>query len=669
MKNLKTTIKLSVLALACLGAGALALQPTATAQAETEYADCIHMVNGASVCVKDGFSGIRWETKIDASKYTEGATFGTLVMPTGTFGDELNEEDIREDGTGALDLPANVDYENLPNKFYTVINYNEVAEGKEAAAYALELTARSYVKIDNAYYFVDLGTTDTSRSARQVALSADLDGELTGNKAKAVEYFGYTEGEHYEVTEENTGAAGTAFINLNNGATPKQTVVVNDFAIEGTIQEVIVGAEKIDDCIYADGTLTLNIKAGQNFPTGEKYVAVFTDEGIYTKPIIGATMVFDEFADFDVFAKIRGNMSQSTDKDGNPIDQWKISSSMQGNNKASDYEFGGYYVLGKTLDFSAEDVRVDEGLEHTVEGWRGASDFAKTKLGLTGTFNGLGRTIKGFQDGRQYTGLFQLVNGGTIKNTYFYNYTPTNSRAQVLAHYLIDPKIENVFIYSKEKMDPTKTQYILGAYLYQSKEDAANLSNVLVRIIYANVDGSNKARTGGLFGEFSGKTQTDYNWNNVYVATNIGISSRSGTKSYVMIGTSQKYIHIPKFVAVAENQKTENGYVLTEWRYKGSVGITLTDDGNMTATFTYKNVAYDIYSTDGDQSTTTFDGDTIKNDGQNIVCLNGVYCYYDIDALNAAKAEHNGYAAFLGETGGNCWEINAAGNLAFNSRK
>ena len=47
MKHLKTTIKLSVLALACLGAGVLALQPTAYAKAEDEGFD--YNANGVEV--------------------------------------------------------------------------------------------------------------------------------------------------------------------------------------------------------------------------------------------------------------------------------------------------------------------------------------------------------------------------------------------------------------------------------------------------------------------------------------------------------------------------------------------------------------------------------------------------------------------------------------------
>ena len=117
------------------------------------------------------------------------------------------------------------------------------------------------------------------------------------------------------------------------------------------------------------------------------------------------------------------------------------------------------------------------------------------------------------------------------------------------------------------------------------------------------------------------------------------------------------FINIPKFVAAAENQKTDNGYALIEWRYQGSVGITLTDDGKMTATFTSDDGTYDIYSTSGDQTSTTFPVDTIKFEDRNIVCLKGVYWYYDINAFNAAKGDHNGYKTFLAETGANCWKV------------
>ena len=719
MKHSK--IKLSVLALACLGAGALALQPAAYAKAEGEEfnynANGVVMQDGAAVCLLENFSGIRWTTTVDAEWYNEvyytmqkdadgneykdeedntvkkfkGIRFGVVVAPTGSFDGELTK-----DTTGAIDLHA-TDWKastSADKTFYSVISYNQILneytgslsdEEVLAKAYSMELTVRAYARYtladdlnteedeENQHVYAYADMVDTSRSARQVALAAELAGDLDAYREstdatvqakaqKAAGYYGMGADaeDYYKDYVVSNGAAGTDYIDLEAVATADKDVGVELEIADGyTVDEVLVGSKKVA-ATYADGTLTLNLKAGQALPTGETYLKVFaknkdSDVVVYTKPIIGATMVFDGFDDFDMFAGIRANLNENNKGDKKI---YAAAPSTDPEKDLSQYMFGGYYVLGKSLVWDAEkDVaKVDpEGYEGA--GWYGTGDFAKTKLGLTGTFNGLGHTIEGFQDGRTYTGLFQLVNGGTIKNTSFYNYTPTTSRAQVFAHYLIDPKIENVYIYSSGLMDPTKTHFILGTYLYQTKVDAAKLSNVFVDVTYASVDGSNKARTGGLFGEFSGTTQTDYNWNNVYVATNIGISSRSGTKSYVNINGSQKYIHIPKFVAAAENQKTDNGYALIEWRYKGDVAITLTDDGNMTATFTYKKVTYDIYSTDGDQTSTTFPADTIKYDGKNIVCLKGVKWYYDINAFNAAKGDHNGYKTFLAETGANCWKV------------
>ena len=130
MKHLK--IKLSVLALACLGAGALALQPAAI-DALAQYEDInvkthasITMENGAAVSLNvtgdngEGFSGIRWTTTVDSDWYgkqepEEQATFvfGTLVVPTALLeGQELTHkliDTLVDEETGdslVLDLVA-----------------------------------------------------------------------------------------------------------------------------------------------------------------------------------------------------------------------------------------------------------------------------------------------------------------------------------------------------------------------------------------------------------------------------------------------------------------------------------------------------------------------------------------------------------------------------------
>ena len=117
MKHLKTTIKLSVLSLACLGAGALALQPTAYAKAE-DGAGCVTMQNGAAVCVSDDFSGIRWTSNISFDKYQmlcgagKTITFGTLVMPTDALGED---NELTEADKDAVNIIANIDVNNIAN--------------------------------------------------------------------------------------------------------------------------------------------------------------------------------------------------------------------------------------------------------------------------------------------------------------------------------------------------------------------------------------------------------------------------------------------------------------------------------------------------------------------------------------------------------------------------
>ena len=76
MKNLKTKIGLSVLALACLGAGALNLQPNVSAKAEGEETttetvttlgnNLLRTYYGAEICVSNDFSGIRWKSRVPA---------------------------------------------------------------------------------------------------------------------------------------------------------------------------------------------------------------------------------------------------------------------------------------------------------------------------------------------------------------------------------------------------------------------------------------------------------------------------------------------------------------------------------------------------------------------------------------------------------------------------
>ncbi len=705
MKHLK--IKLSVLALACLGAGALTLQPTAYAKAEDGPEGCLTMQNGAAVYVSDDFSGIRWTTKIDFDKYQmlcgadKTITFGTLVLPTDSLGDDgvLTEADK---AAGAVDIVANIDVANIANdtEYYSIINYDNLAEAfaneanpEEALqkAYALELTARSYVNVNGSYYFTDMTGISTSRSARQVALAAELAGDWTDEQeakaTKAATYYGMTE--RYVPEKVSNGAAGTKYINLNNGATPEQTVKMV-IELDGAVESLFVGAERVEYVSYEaaeEGSetkvLTFKVAEGQTFPTGETYLTIFTDKGFVTEPIIGATKVMKKISDFEIFSAIRENLNVNSSGDkkiyyGAPTTDPE--------KDMSKYKLDGYYVLAKDLTFDAEkDTVIKDADGYEGKGWYGVGGFVGTGLGLTGTFNGLGNWIRGYEDARGNSGLLQLVNGGTIKNIYMYAYkhsvtttvdkTTTNEETGEttttqeqtttyakatgdLAYYMIDPTIENVFVYNKY-LSAQHSQYALASYLYQTEADAAKLSNLYIRAEYTNL--SSSKNKGGLFGNYAGKTQAEYNWNNVYVTGALGAHYVAKTKYAIMVDGAQKAVYLPDFTAIAESQKTENGYTYYAPDYKGApVELTLVE-GGMTGTLTYKDVVYNIYKTSNDPTSTTLDALAKAP-----MLLNGVYVYYTNTDFQAA-APNLDFSGFTGVNGANCWTVNAEnGTLVWN---
>ena len=533
MKHLKTTIKLSVLALACLGAGALALQPSAYAKAEDTIKpeDCLTMVHGASVCVGDNFSGIRWTTKIDTTAVAalvaeyENAeiTCGTLVMPTSQLG---NDGVLTEEDKGAINIVANVDLEK-DVQYFSTINYDNLAESytgelstEEALqkAYALELTARSYVKVNNNYYFTDMTGISTSRSARQVALAAELAGDLDkmgAEKAdKAAGY--YSKDGRYADYEVNTGKAGTKYIDLSALATARQTIKINvDLGIdaydsrENTGLEVMIGAQRMTSTIIytpakpaveADeeagiegskaepAQLAFHVPAGTVLPTGEHYVSVFLPNGtIKTIPFICATKALKTADDLKMFNAKGDNYDRTTKvgTDGvNITTYWK-----------PEQEQSGYYVLGADIDanaythgsMNAADAYKDPG-KYNASTWNGASTYRNRPIGLTGTFNGLGYVIDGMTMGSSREGFFGIVNGGTVKNVAFNDVkTKVKSYAYVLANYLLDATVDNVYIATNQYKSDDKTNnpgfvYGTGSGILANTAYNTTISNSLLRL-------------------------------------------------------------------------------------------------------------------------------------------------------------------------------------------
>ncbi|MBQ4053965.1 MAG: hypothetical protein IJD33_06465 [Clostridia bacterium] len=578
MKHLK--IKLSVLALACLGAGALALQPAAI-DALAQYEDInvkthasITMENGAAVSLNvtgdngEGFSGIRWTTTVDSDWYgkqepEEQATFvfGTLVVPTALLeGQELTHkliDTLVDEETGdslVLDLVAEGFAPTAENEnFYTIINYDEIVENyagtlsaEEALekAYGLELTARSYIHVTtkpNNYYYAIMTDVDTSRSAREVALAAELAGdfdkyrdestdEVSLAKAKkGAQYYGMgtSNEDYYTNTEVNkdfvvsNGAAGTQYVDLEtlSATTEASTYAVENFAIEGNIQAAFIGSQRLS-ATYEGTTLTLTFAAGQQLPTGEHYVVVYTDEGVYTKPIIGATMVITDTEDLAMFSAKGGYGAYSS----------KATSWDDGDYWRPEQEQSGYYVLGGNIDANsyvhgsriADDYVTVTGEATSSEfsngTWNGATVYVDKPIGLTGTFNGLGYTIDGMTIGSQREGFFGIVNGGTVKNVAFNDVKGKVDYNFVIANYLINATIDNVFIAINEYDKNDKVNNpgyaindltgILGAYAINDTK----LSNIFIRL---NSQSTATATFGALFGSMH--SDESYTCDNVFV--------------------------------------------------------------------------------------------------------------------------------------------------------
>ena len=499
MKHLKLKTGLSALAIAFAVAGAINLQTMAVANAEDNYdASGLTMANGAAVALREDFSGIRWETKINAAWYNNlpsGAKIGVIVLPTSMIGED--GELTYDDSTQILDLAYGEKSEgdNMAEDtvFYSVVNYENIIdeyagelsnEEALAKAYALELTARAYVNVDGEYQYADLSAINTSRSARQVAIAAELAGEIDKKyreveenaylAQKAEAYYGMSE--KYTPAVKSTGAVGTPYIDMEN---PTTTVTVAGWEIAGDFQEAVIGAEKVE-ATYADGTLTITEATG--IPTGENYITVFTSAGVYTQPVIGATKVLRTTDDLKIFnakgdkASKTTKVTETTDDDGDGKKETTHNYYKEGYWKP-EQEQGGYYILGANIE--AQGYKHSSGNTST---WNGADNYYQMPIGLTGTFNGMGFAIKDMEIAGTREGFFGIVNGGTVKNVAFMNVMAEygSGYKYVIANYLLNATLENIYISTNAYANktggfPALNSAILAEYVQAEGSDGENV--------------------------------------------------------------------------------------------------------------------------------------------------------------------------------------------------
>ena len=517
MKFIKTKLGLLVMALAFVLVGALSLSPATAVKADGIDVTGFTMEDGAAIRLRNDFNGISWVTTVSQSFYTTNeldtsAEFGVIVAPTGTWegalthGSTLTKGSVKEIKAGVIDASeGDVQYR-------AVINYANLT-ANQAAAYKLELTARAYVKVGEDYYYAAMA--DTSRSARQVALAAELSGELTtkfrNNEDLAVQalaahaeaYYGGS----YTALGEKNGDAGTPYIDLEN---PTASVNVTA-AIEGTFEEAVIGAKKVA-ATYDAGVLTITNATG--VPAGENYVNIFTSEGVYLAPVICADKVFTQMSDFEMFRQIRNNYSTA-----------KISSAqLEGTGHDVDLEeckFPGYYLLAANLD-ATEYSAAAFGCQ---AGWVGYSNFQSAGLGLTGTFNGYGHYVENYTIRDTCGGLFELICGGTIKNFAMINVSSAmvNKYSAPIAYYGCDPKFENVYVSSTDGTLHQARSSGMVFYLTQTNSGDAQFKNIYLDLQFTNGDPTQLATCGAIFCAYAGKSATNLGIYG-YIASNVPVS-------------------------------------------------------------------------------------------------------------------------------------------------
>ncbi len=403
---MKLNKKIGILSLAsalCLTMGAVCVNEVASASTANPDATMV-MASGAAVNKTTDYGGIRWTTTVGQGFAVNNATnlsFGTFVIPTATYENASAGTEIK-DMSGVMNLQYNegtaMDTANFEETtgftYYSAIQYDDiVADYKKAypttqktdaeiatEAYKLELTAISYATDGTNYVYAT--ATDVSRSARQVANMAILDGELdeegveTSVKTKVEGYVGTsvtgtTSAGYLDLTEIKDGTAQSITSNMSG--------LNENWA---NVEEIVVGAKRVKKTVDTDTNVITVSEIPEKVTTYENgefaYICAFTADGVYNVPVIAANGVISTWADV-------------VDKLGNETGKSQ----------------SGYYVLTQNIVAEAIDTYTTNIVRASVAG-----EDATVGL-LNATLDGQGYTISGFMT---TYGLFGYIRNSTIKN-------------------------------------------------------------------------------------------------------------------------------------------------------------------------------------------------------------------------------------------------------------
>ena len=535
MKNVFRKFLISACLTVCVGASAAAIGTLSVAPAKaaevSEETNYFQMVNGAEVRAVTDSCGLRFTTNVGEYMYDNAwngytVSFGTLIAKNVT---DITAMVAEDESTYLADIPCSkqVAFEDGVFTYTSAVVFDTKGwtDDEKTAAYAMELTARAYVKLekDGVTTYEYATATDTTRSMRAVANVALVKGASETLLGEYVNVGARNKKDYLETSDAttNTLAVGVTAADLG----------------------VYVGAKKVD-VTGENGAIDLSALA-TDWTLGENYfVSVFgADNKVYSAPVQYVTKAIENYDD---------------------LKELEVTNELVFGDKIID----GYWALTDNFDFTSQKAIAHAGClaknGGTVDSpTASGTQFSKVGgVGFKGTFDGNGYTLKVNVD---TYGLFgMLMAGATVKNLSLYatatnvsNASTKGQGASVIAHGIAMKEssgavtFENLFVNMADARTKNNESYNLSFINTTSK--LMKMNNVVISVdascTYA-VEGTLKQ--GGAFAVTDNESYAsnfNNNTSNVFVVSanalpmSILVEKKSNTDpTKVLVSNYPKYI-------------------------------------------------------------------------------------------------------------------------------
>ena len=491
--------------------------------------------DGASIRIAKGGqpSGIRWGVTVTEEFHRYASALGTPTYYTlvNTVAIDENGEnagavkikctsDPKFDKKGVWTFNASIVYDQLAAELKADGYTDSQVEQLLVKAYGTELYARAYVEIDTVDETQKIFSVagDTTRSIKNVATYCLISGETdTANDGSLEAIAGK------EIAIESTETQKAVKIESIYAEKQPNGVKFENFA-SGTVKtqgnlpagnyDVLVGAKLVDTVTLDEaGVATANISglASDMYQAGKDYYAQFVAENgkVYQAPFRYATAIIDDGADFRSFQVYKCGICDNCVKNSQcstPVAAPEIE------------DANSYFIMSKDL-YSAT------GNSNYVPNAQ-----APKAVGLGGTFDGNGFAIRGAE--LPHCGLFDIVNGGTIKNFAVIDCTLTLWGPIALAAQINNATLDNVYIsvnYSFNK-DAVRAPSIFNAC-----NNETVITNCVFKTNYTPFSGQDVTSAYGLLNEID---YVIYTPNNPYTVQYDKMLENAQNVYYVSANTS-----------------------------------------------------------------------------------------------------------------------------------